>query len=311
MVTHQTAQVVVKNNTQKLLKSVNVVHKYSTNYTNRGDWGPEALSPTPVPGEISSPMVVDYNTGFLTTGEDWWLVVWQYEGDLQLYYTNPNNFMDYWSKISGFIAGLIDKALDAEGLSAGKVIIDSVINSEDVSGFKEHLLREVDAELQTTIVINADNTVEWQSPSGTSTTGWGVHVYGQKLNADFMGTCGEGRVRGVPMVVTSAEGLQINGQVNISGSKDLSTCLVGNNGACVYRISLKKVDGTRIYDYELNVDAKGPEGFGSGSLYLAFTDDSGDTYRLSIYSSTRSMHKLAYNSERPVIKKIAWSDYDF
>jgi len=309
MVTHQTAQVVVKNNTQKLLKSVNVVHKYSTNYTNRGDWGPEALSPTPVPGEISSPMVVDYNTGFLTTGEDWWLVVWQYEGDLQLYYTNPNNFMDYWSKISGFTAGLIDKALDAEGLSAGKVIIDSVINSEDVSGFHEHLLKEVDAELQTTIVINADNTVEWQSLSGTSTTGWGVH--GQKLNSDFMGTCGEGRVRGVPMVVTSAEGLQINGQVNISGSKDLSTCLVGNNGACVYRISLTKVEGTRIYDYVLNVDAKGPEGFGSGSLYLAFTDDSGDTYRLSIYSSTRSMHTLAYNSERPVIKKIAWSDYDF
>jgi hypothetical protein len=84
--------------------------------------------------------------------------------------------------------------------------------------------------------------------------------------------------------VTSAEGLQINGQVNISGSKDLSTCLVGNNGACVYRISLTKVEGTRIYDYVLNVDAKGPEGFGSGSLYLAFTDDSGDTYRLSIYS---------------------------
>jgi hypothetical protein len=307
--TYQTAQVVIKNNTQKPLKSVNAAHKYSTNYKNKGDWGPESSSPTPAPGEISSPMLVEYNTGFLTTGEDWWLVTWQYEGDLQLYFTNPNNGMDIWQYISSPISSVIDSVLDDAGLSAGKVIIDSIINSEDVSGFHEHLLTEVDAEQQTTIVIHADNTVEWQSPSGTSTVGWGVH--GQKSNADFMGACGEGQVRGVPMVVTSAEGLQVNGQVNINGNKDLSTCMIGNNGACVYGISLTKGDGTRIYDYVLNVDAKGPEGFGSGSMYLAFTDDSGDTYHLSIYSSTRSMHKLRYNSERPVIKKIFWSDYSF
>jgi hypothetical protein len=58
----------------------------------------------------------------------------------------------------------------------------------------------------------------------------------------------------------------------------------------------------------VNVDAQGPSGFGSGSMYLAFTDQTGDTYKLSIYSSTRSIHTVRYNSEKPAIFKIQWSN---
>ena len=67
----------------------------------------------------------------------------------------------------------------------------------------------------------------------------------------------------------------------------------------------------RFHDYVVNVDAQGPSGFGSGSIYLAFTDQSGDTYYLSIYSSTRSVHTVRYNSEKPSITNIYWSDYGF
>jgi len=126
---------------------------------------------------------------------------------------------------------------------------------------------------------------------------------------DFTGACGEGSTRGTPMVVASTKGLQPNEQASVNGNTDLSTCLVGNGHACIYSITMTGSPG--IYDYVVNVDAKGPSGFGSGSIYLAFTDESGDTYYLYIYSSTRSVHTVRYNSSKPAIVKIYWSDYSF
>src|SRR5688572_9520604 len=98
----------------------------------------------------------------------------------------------------------------------------------------------------------------------------------------FTGNCGQNSS------ATSVTGLQNNQTVQLNGNTDLSSCIQANDGACVYGITLTGSPG--IYDYVLNVDAQGPSGFGSGSMYLAFTDETGDTYKLSIYSSTRSTH---------------------
>lgn len=108
--------------------------------------------------------------------------------------------------------------------------------------------------------------------------------------------------------IASEQGLQPHDQVSVNGSTDLSACLVGNDNARVFGINMKTQDGGRMYDDVINADARGPEGFGSGSLYLAFTDESGDTYCLSIYSSSRSTHTLKYNSNKPAIKRIFWSN---
>lgn len=126
---------------------------------------------------------------------------------------------------------------------------------------------------------------------------------------DFTGECGEGKEKGSPRSVSSSKGLQPNEQASVNGNTDLSTCLIGNGNARVYYITMTGSPGS--YDYVVNVDAQGPSGFGSGYLHLAFTDESGDTYYLKIYSSTRSVHTVRYNSESPAIKKIYWSDYDF
>jgi hypothetical protein len=117
---------------------------------------------------------------------------------------------------------------------------------------------------------------------------------------EFTGQCGENNS------ATSAKGLQPNEQVSLNGNTDLSTCIKANDGGCVYGISLTGSPG--FYDYVVNVDAQGPSGFGSGSMYLAFTDESGDTYKLSVYSSKRSMHTVRYDSEKPAIKRIQWSN---
>lgn len=116
----------------------------------------------------------------------------------------------------------------------------------------------------------------------------------------FTGVCGNNSS------ATSAYGLQNNSTVQLNGNTDLSGCITANDGACVYGITLTGSPG--IYDYVVNVDAQGPSGFGSGSMYLYFTDETGDRYSLSIYSSTRSTHTVRYNSKKPSIFKIEWSN---
>jgi hypothetical protein len=116
----------------------------------------------------------------------------------------------------------------------------------------------------------------------------------------FDGACGENSY------ATSERGLQVNSTVQLNGNTNLSDCIKANDRACVYGITLTGSPG--IYDYVINVDAQGPSGFGSGSMYLYFTDETGDRYSLSIYSSTRATHTVRYNSKKPSIFKIEWSN---
>ncbi|MBZ9714611.1 hypothetical protein [Deinococcus multiflagellatus] len=124
---------------------------------------------------------------------------------------------------------------------------------------------------------------------------------------NFTGACGEAKDN--PNVVQSDRGMQPNERAAINGNTDLSTCMRANDNGQVYGITLTGSPG--IYDYVVNVDAQGPSGAFSGSMYLAFTDASGDTYYLGIYSSTRSVHTVRYNSDKPAIVKMWWCDKSF
>lgn len=102
-------------------------------------------------------------------------------------------------------------------------------------------------------------------------------------------------------------GMTVNSEVSINGSSNLHDIIKFNDNGCIYSITLTGSPGA--YDYVINVDAQGPKGLVSGSGYLAFTDESGDTYKLSIYSSTRSVHTVRYNSQKPKIVKIQWDNH--
>lgn len=101
-------------------------------------------------------------------------------------------------------------------------------------------------------------------------------------------------------------GLKPNHILAINKQEDLSGIIEFNDGGCVYGITLSGSPG--IYDYVLNVDAKGPSGAFSGSGHLKFTDETGDVYTLGIYSSTRSVHTVRYSSSKPNIVKVEWSN---
>jgi len=120
--------------------------------------------------------------------------------------------------------------------------------------------------------------------------------------ADFNGGCGENQQ------ATSSTGLQLTQNVRLNGNTDLSGCMIGNDGARIYSIQLL-IATNPFYEYCLNVDGQGPSGIGSGSFYLAFTDQTNDTYHLSLYSSKRKMHTVSYNSDKPAIIKIQWNNH--
>ena len=105
---------------------------------------------------------------------------------------------------------------------------------------------------------------------------------------------------------TSTTGLQPGAQAAINGNTDLSSCILGNSNGKVYGIRL--VYDAGVYDYRVDVDAQGPSGIGSGSIHLKFTDQTQDVYKLKITSSTREEHTVAYNSAKPSIVKIEWSE---
>jgi hypothetical protein len=105
---------------------------------------------------------------------------------------------------------------------------------------------------------------------------------------------------------TSDTGLQPGADASINGNTDLSSCVIGNSEGKVYGIRL--VSNAGFYKYRVDVDAQGPSGIGSGSIHLAFTDQTGDTYNLAITSSRREEHTVSYNSDKPSIVKITWKE---
>src|SRR4029079_14382782 len=76
----------------------------------------------------------------------------------------------------------------------------------------------------------------------------------------FTGKCGENSS------AVSTAGLQPSEVVMLNGKTDLSGCMIANDKAAVFGIQLDKVSG--VYAYKLSVDARGPKGVFSGSMYL-------------------------------------------
>ena len=99
-------------------------------------------------------------------------------------------------------------------------------------------------------------------------------------------------------------GLQPGQSMTIEGNLDLSPYMQFNDSGKVYHVSLQASPG--FYDYVVQVDAEGPHGAFSGGGHLAFTDRTGDTYHLYIYSSRRETHTVRYNSDDPAIVKVEW-----
>jgi hypothetical protein len=139
-------------------------------------------------------MTVNYTTGDTTTGRDWWLV--SFGTGEWFCHTDPDNFrniIDYLEKVApGVIGKLVgiairvgqsrrgeppppnfDEMVDAAE-KAAESLSKLLLNNESTAGFKQHILRDEDANRFTEIIINADWSVTFKSRSGDTKTklGW-------------------------------------------------------------------------------------------------------------------------------------------
>ncbi|MAS04284.1 MAG: hypothetical protein CL534_06275 [Ahrensia sp.] len=190
------ADVVVSNKTGKTILSVTVAHKYSDEYEHQLDW-PGALAD----GATTSGQPVTYNTGFGTTGRDWWFISWVYSDSSTVYYSDPNNFrgaIDFMEQagriaipVGTSIAATVFGAVCTAGtagacgpaataaavttMAAASATIASAAAGEllangGTEGFKQHILRDDDAGKTVTIELQKNNQILITSPSGDSRT---------------------------------------------------------------------------------------------------------------------------------------------
>jgi len=125
--------------------------------------------------------------------------------------------------------------------------------------------------------------------------------------ADFSSTnCGD--LQG--MAQGSAPLLPEAGWLAINGSTDLSQCVIGLKGGSVSQVYVSnKAPLPYQFSYCIWVYGQGPSGFDSGRLDLDFTDQGGNSYSLSLFSSTPAWHFVEYNSDSPGITQMTWKPW--
>lgn len=169
----QMAEVVISNKTGREIEYVTLSHKYSSNYKNPNTWCAVANDTV-----TRDKLIVEYNTGFLTTGVDWWLVCWKFKGDNTIYRTDACPFRPLIDDVEKVTMSLIPFVAGAATDSkAGKTAVEAaalgLLNSESTAGYKKHTLRYEDsmaAKAKPTVIEIGKDLVKFQSPSGQSVT---------------------------------------------------------------------------------------------------------------------------------------------
>jgi Up-Regulated in long-lived daf-2 len=176
----QTADIQVKNVSGREIEYVTVAHKYSDVYKHNKTW-----NSLPHGGVTLDSLAVEYNTGFGTTGIDWWLIVWKFKGDATIYRTNPPNLrgtLDDLEAVVAKVGGIMGQVggTVVGGKTGGDIgaaigtTLEVLLNSEKTAGFKQHILRPEDSRkkfARPTIIEIGALEVKILSPSGNSSTG--------------------------------------------------------------------------------------------------------------------------------------------
>lgn len=175
MTTANYAQVVIKNNSSKTFVSIGLSHKYSDVYKNQSTWADLG------PGQAGHPpLTVEYNTGFGTTGQDWWYIL-AVDTEGNVWNTDPSNARWLWDKVDwglqkfgSTIAGWLAAGAPESGgvtlVGAGLLqVLTMATNDEATTGYKEFLLRSEDAGQTVTITLT-DTNINFSAPSGTADT---------------------------------------------------------------------------------------------------------------------------------------------
>lgn len=178
MATKRFTTVRIKNETGVKLASVGIVHKYSDQYKHSKEWLNIANGASP-----EEKLIVEYNTGFMTTGRDWWKVVAMTE-DGRIFQSSPNNFRGFIDDVENVLnecgwdivelATQVTIRTEIGGIVAIPVgvitaVLTSLSNSATTAGFKQFFLEEKDVDHGVEIILKPDE-VEFKAIESTATT---------------------------------------------------------------------------------------------------------------------------------------------
>jgi hypothetical protein len=93
-------------------------------------------------------------------------------------------------------------------------------------------------------------------------------------------------------------------RATINGSDQWQNCVCGgSSSAALYAWWVEQ--GGVFYQNRIVIDARGPSG-AFNNIRFIFTDETGDTYTLRVWDTSRKQHYVDYNSSAPPIISIAW-----
>ena len=117
-------------------------------------------------------LTVNYHTGFLCVGKDWWWLSWA-DSNGYVHTIEPKDNRCIIDQVEG----IIRKVANVASISGphGRVmneVLKYVTNDESTCGFKEHMLVSEDdnAYVNVTLHPHTNNGIDIESPSGKSTT---------------------------------------------------------------------------------------------------------------------------------------------
>jgi hypothetical protein len=163
--THRNARARIINRTGVKIEFLTLAHTYSDNYKNA------KIFSNIEPNSISNGyLIVDYHTGFMCYGTDWWWLTWT-DSNNQVHTIDlkddrcPNDGENPASQVSSKIS-----TRDAE------LYIDKNeqhgASSQSTCGYKSYMLESEDDGKYVNIYLHpySENGIEFETPSGKSTT---------------------------------------------------------------------------------------------------------------------------------------------
>eukprot|EP01053_Blabericola_migrator_P001160 Blabericola_migrator_1__1159@NODE_129_length_13297_cov_112_007559_g114_i0_p8_GENE_NODE_129_length_13297_cov_112_007559_g114_i0NODE_129_length_13297_cov_112_007559_g114_i0_p8_ORF_typecomplete_len167_score22_42PUD1_2/PF18457_1/1_7e31_NODE_129_length_13297_cov_112_007559_g114_i0999510495 len=163
MVTKRTTIACVVNRTDTPIFNVTLIHKYSSLYKDFGSW------PEIAPNARSGFIPIQFHTGLLHTGTDWWVVLWR-DSQGRLCKTNPNNLRWLLDSVTKEAPTLLSGA--HRGNKAMNDTVGYFKRTESTDGFKKYLLTDLDVTEPVFIILREGGKVTFESAAGSAETLW-------------------------------------------------------------------------------------------------------------------------------------------
>lgn len=112
---------------------------------------------------------------------------------------------------------------------------------------------------------------------------------------------------GTPQNGTLSDGLLVinGGKIKVAGNTIEGVTQVGSSWGKIYSIELRVIAIKIVFRYEIVINGRADRL--GGNWFFFFTDETSDTYSLSILNPITADHTVKFGSVAPNIVKVRWT----